>query len=81
MLSCVESSQCVAMVLVRKHPNITRATEPVCLRTLVVPQSSAVEAACVILSVDETVRNPKSETDPGQQAMRGPGAMRGRGMR
>jgi T-complex protein 1 subunit eta len=44
-------------------------------------QSSAVEAACVILSVDETVRNPKSETDSGQQAMRGPGAMRGRGMR
>jgi len=43
--------------------------------------SSAVEAACVILSVDETVRNPKSETDSGQQAMRGPGAMRGRGMR
>merc|ERR1711939_1032925 len=42
--------------------------------------SSAVEAACVILSVDETVRNPKSE-DPQQQAMRGPGAMRGRGMR
>ena len=44
-------------------------------------QSSAVEAACVILSVDETVRNPKSETDSGQQALRGPGAMRGRGMR
>jgi T-complex protein 1 subunit eta len=42
--------------------------------------SSAAEAACVILSVDETVRNPKSE-DPQQQAMRGPGAMGGRGMR
>lgn len=31
--------------------------------------SSAAEAACVILSVDETVRNPKSE-DPQQQADR-----------
>ena len=50
-------------------------------RVLSLFQSSAVEAACVILSVDETVRNPKSETDSGQQALRGPGAMRGRGMR
>lgn len=43
--------------------------------------SSATEAACLILSIDETVRNPRSE-QPGQgpmgQAMRGPGA-RGRG--
>lgn len=39
--------------------------------------ASAAEAACIILSVDETVRNPKSE-DPQQQAVRGPGAgMRG----
>lgn len=43
--------------------------------------ASAAEAACVILSVDETVRNPKSE-DAQQTAMRGPGAgMGGRGMR
>jgi len=35
--------------------------------------ASAAEAACVILSVDETVRNPKSE-DAQQTAMRGPGA-------
>lgn len=35
-------------------------------------QSSAVEAACVILSVDETVRNPKSEEagGPGGQQVR-----------
>lgn len=36
--------------------------------------SAATEAACVVLSVDETVKNPKSE-QPGQEAMRG----RGRG--
>jgi T-complex protein 1 subunit eta len=43
--------------------------------------ASATEAACLILSVDETVKNPQSE-QPGfaQQAQRGPGAMRGRGM-
>ena len=41
--------------------------------------SSAVEAACVILSVDETVRNPQSETEGGAQAMRGAGRGRGRG--
>ena len=46
--------------------------------------SSAVEAACVILSVDETVRNPSSEEkmEGGAMAMRGRGAgnSRGRGM-
>ncbi|KAG7529742.1 hypothetical protein FFLO_05431 [Filobasidium floriforme] len=44
--------------------------------------SSAVEAACLILSVDETVRNPQSEqTDLGPQMPRGGAgrAMRGRG--
>ena len=40
--------------------------------------SAATEAACLILSVDETVRNPQSEK-PGQAPMRGAGA-RGRGM-
>jgi T-complex protein 1 subunit eta len=44
---------------------------------------SATEAACLILSVDETVRNPKSEA-PDAAAMgggrgRGGGMMRGRG--
>jgi len=52
---------------------------------------SATEAACLVLSVDETVRNPKSEgADAGMMAgrgggrggaMRGRGGMRGRGMR
>ncbi|KAJ3321688.1 T-complex protein 1 subunit eta [Boothiomyces sp. JEL0866] len=37
--------------------------------------SSATEAACLILSIDETVKNPQAE-QPDQQAMRG----RGRGM-
>ena len=49
---------------------------------------AATEAACLVLSVDETVRNPKSETD-GQGAanamaargMGGRGRGRGRGMR
>ncbi len=43
--------------------------------------ASATEAACLILSVDETVRNPKSEAPDGQamaSAMGGRG--RGRGM-
>ncbi len=40
--------------------------------------SAASEAACLILSVDETVKNPQSE-GPGNVAMRGAGA-RGRGM-
>jgi T-complex protein 1 subunit eta len=52
---------------------------------------AATEAACLILSVDETVRNPKSEVPDAasgaaaQAAMggrgRGRGGMRGRGMR
>jgi len=47
--------------------------------------ASATEAACMILSIDETVRNPKSE-QPGQQGMGGMGgrtsaAMGGGGMR
>jgi len=53
---------------------------------------SATEAACLVLSVDETVRNPKSESAEGQMGgapMRGPGGrgggrgggMGGRGMR
>jgi T-complex protein 1 subunit eta len=46
---------------------------------------SATEAACLILSVDETVRNPRSEA-PDAAAMggmggRGRGRGRGRGMR
>lgn len=47
--------------------------------------ASATEAACMILSIDETVRNPRSE-QPGQQGMGGRGgrtsaAMGGGGMR
>lgn len=38
---------------------------------------SAVEAACVVLSVDETVKNQPSEA-PGNVAMRGRGAAPGR---
>jgi len=38
--------------------------------------ASATEAACMVLSVDETVRNPKSEGAPGGGA---PGGGRGRG--
>ena len=38
--------------------------------------ASASEAACLVLSVDETVKNPQAE-QPGQQPMRG----RGRGRR
>ena len=40
--------------------------------------AAASEAACLILSIDETVKNPKSEA-PGNVAMRGAGAGRGRG--
>ena len=48
--------------------------------------ASATEAACLILSVDETVRNPKSEASdggpiPGAGRGRGRGGGRGRGMR
>jgi T-complex protein 1 subunit eta len=39
--------------------------------------ASATEAACLILSVDETVKNPQAE-QPGQEAMRGRGRGRGR---
>ena len=39
--------------------------------------AAASEAACLILSIDETVKNPKSEA-PGNVPMRGAGA-RGRG--
>lgn len=38
--------------------------------------ASATEAACLVLGVDETVKNPQAEQS-GQQAMRGRG--RGRG--
>ena len=41
--------------------------------------ASATEAACLILSVDETVRNPKSEAPDGGPAMPGGGRGRGRG--
>jgi len=51
--------------------------------------TAATEAACVVLSVDETIKNPKSESAQGEAAMggrgRGMGGMRGgrggRGMR
>ena len=50
--------------------------------------TAATEAACLVLSVDETVRNPRSEQPDGQDAaaaMAGRGGrgrgMRGRGMR
>uniref|UniRef100_A0A0E0Q1V6 T-complex protein 1 subunit eta n=1 Tax=Oryza rufipogon TaxID=4529 RepID=A0A0E0Q1V6_ORYRU len=48
--------------------------------------NAATEAACLILSVDETVKNPKSESAQGDAAAsamagRGGGAMRGRGGR
>jgi T-complex protein 1 subunit eta len=39
--------------------------------------TSATEAACLILSVDETVKNPQAEQQQ-QQAMRGRGRGRGR---
>jgi hypothetical protein len=40
---------------------------------------SATEAACLILSVDETVKNPRSEAP--DASMMGPGRGGGRGMR
>ncbi|GFP81488.1 T-complex protein 1 subunit eta [Phtheirospermum japonicum] len=46
--------------------------------------NAATEAACLVLSVDETVKNPKSESAQGEAAMgrgRGGGALRGRGGR
>lgn len=45
--------------------------------------SAATEAACLVLSVDETVRNPRSESSDGGPAMPGGGrgGGRGRGMR
>ncbi|KAK1326928.1 T-complex protein 1 subunit alpha [Acorus calamus] len=45
--------------------------------------NAATEAACLILSVDETVKNPKSESAQGEAAGRGRGgaAFRGRGRR
>jgi len=44
--------------------------------------NAATEASCLILSVDETVKNPKSESAQGEaMAGRGGGAMRGRGGR
>jgi len=41
--------------------------------------SAATEAACLILSIDETVTNPKSE-QPNQGPMKGKGKGKGRGM-
>lgn len=41
--------------------------------------SSATEAACLILSVDETIRNPNSESAKQQKELRLPGMGRGRG--
>ncbi|CAN1251522.1 T-complex protein 1 subunit eta, partial [Linum perenne] len=46
--------------------------------------NAATEAACLVLSVDETVKNPKSESAQGEAAagaMGGRGRGRGRGMR
>jgi T-complex protein 1 subunit eta len=51
--------------------------EPSLVKTNMI--SSASEAACLVLSVDETVRNPQSEK-PGFAPQRGPGAARGRGV-
>ncbi|KAI8816147.1 chaperonin Cpn60/TCP-1 family [Fimicolochytrium jonesii] len=52
--------------------------EPALVKTNML--SAATEAACLILSVDETVKNPQSE-QPGQQPVRGGGrGGRGRGM-
>lgn len=72
---------------------VTGLTDPV--RCCPAPQINAItaaaEAACLILSVDETVRNPKSEgAEQGMAAgmggrgnpmARGRGRGRGRGMR
>ena len=43
--------------------------------------SSATEAACLILSVDETVKNAQSEKPQAGPPMRGRGRGRGRGRR
>jgi len=44
--------------------------------------TAATEAACLILTIDETVKNPKSENEkPGAPGVGGPGGGRGRGMR
>jgi len=44
--------------------------------------TAATEAACLILSIDETVKNPASENEkPGAPGVGGPGRGRGRGMR
>ncbi|KAJ3179795.1 T-complex protein 1 subunit eta [Geranomyces variabilis] len=51
--------------------------EPALVKTNMI--SAATEAACLILSVDETVKNPQSEA-PGQQAAPRGGRGRGRGM-
>ncbi|KND01140.1 T-complex protein 1 subunit eta [Spizellomyces punctatus DAOM BR117] len=51
--------------------------EPALVKTNMI--SAATEAACLILSVDETVKNPQSE-QPGQGMPRGGGRGRGRGM-
>ncbi|KAI9001897.1 chaperonin Cpn60/TCP-1 family [Gaertneriomyces semiglobifer] len=50
--------------------------EPALVKTNMI--SAATEAACLVLSVDETVKNVQSEK-PGQQMPRGGGGMRGRG--
>jgi T-complex protein 1 subunit eta len=52
--------------------------EPALVKTNMI--AAATEAACLILSVDESVRNPQSEK-PQQQPMRGRGGGRGRGGR
>lgn len=41
--------------------------------------NAATEAACLILSVDETVKNPKSESAQGDAAASAMGGGRGRG--
>ena len=43
--------------------------------------SSATEAACLVLSVDETVKNAQSEKPTAGPPMRGRGRGRGRGRR
>jgi len=44
--------------------------------------TAATEAACLILTIDETVKNPKSENEkPGAPGVGGRGGGRGRGMR
>jgi T-complex protein 1 subunit eta len=43
--------------------------------------SAATEAACTILSVDQTVKNPKSEQAQQENRKKGLGRGMGRGMR